>query len=100
MRVLYAQSFANDLDAIADYIRADNPERAVTFVEEIRPVCLRTIVAHPRAGRPRPEFRSDMRSFATHGRTIFYTFEQEISVVKFYRVVGRQSITSADDFSD
>ena len=99
MRVLYAQSFADDLDEIADYIRADNPGRAVTFVEEIRQVCIRTIVAHPRAGRPRPEFRSGMRSFATHGRTILYIFEPELSVLKFYRVIGRQHITS-DEISD
>ena len=99
MRVLYAQSFANDLDEIADYIRADNPERAVTFVEEIQSVCTRTIAAHPRAGRPRPELRSQMRSFATHGRTILYTFEPEADVLRFYRVVGRQHISS-DDFAD
>ena len=97
MRVLYAQSFANDLDQIADFIRADNPERAVTFVEEIRTFCIRTIVAHPRAGRPRPELRSHMRSFATHGRTILYTFEPDADVLRFYRVVGRQNIAK-DDF--
>jgi len=35
MLVLYAEDVGDDLDAIAEYIAADNPRRAVSFLREI-----------------------------------------------------------------
>jgi toxin ParE1/3/4 len=95
MKVLYAQSFGADLDEITKFIAADNPARAVSFVEEIRWVCTNVIAAHPRLGRLRPEFGRAMRSLATHNRTIFYTFDADADLLKFYRVIGRQGISTA-----
>lgn len=96
MQVIYAEGFGADLDAITDFISVDNPQRAVTFVAEIWWVCTNLIIAYPRAGRTRPKFGADMHSFATHGVTIFYTFEPDLDRLKFYRVVGRQDISRRD----
>lgn len=60
MRVIYADSFARDLDAIADFIRPDSPDRAVSFVTEIAGVCSSVIVANPLAGHRKEEFGEDM----------------------------------------
>lgn len=49
-----------DLDAIAEYIACDNPNRAVTFLEEIRAE-IRTIARNPRLYRLRPEIGEDVR---------------------------------------
>ena len=95
MKVLYSRSFGVDLDEITDFIAADNPERAVTFVGEIRWVCINVIASHPRVGRARPEFGRGMRSLATHNRTIFYRFDADADILKFYRVIGRQGISAA-----
>lgn len=40
MRVLVSAEAERDLAAIADYIAADNPERAVNFLQEMREKCL------------------------------------------------------------
>lgn len=96
MRIIYAERFAADLDAITDFIRLDNPQRATTFVAEIWWVCTNLIIAHPRVGRTRPMFGTCMHSFATHGVTIFYTFEPSQNQLRFYRVMGRQGISKRD----
>ena len=36
MRVEYSLDVESDLEEIADYIAADNPRRAVSFIREIR----------------------------------------------------------------
>lgn len=36
MRLLFAPLAEQDLESIADYIAADNPRRAVSFIEELR----------------------------------------------------------------
>lgn len=40
MRVLLSAEAERDLEAIADYIAADNPQRAVTLLREMREQCL------------------------------------------------------------
>jgi len=72
MRILYSRHFIADLDGIADYIRLDNPTRAISFVEELKMVCREIIAVHPRIGRRRSGLGVDRRSFQTHGRVIYY----------------------------
>lgn len=40
MRVHFTEEAERDLEAIGDYIASDNPERAITFVMELRDACL------------------------------------------------------------
>lgn len=46
MRIAFSGFVEADLDAIAEYIALDNPNRAVTFLEEIRAE-IRTISRNP-----------------------------------------------------
>lgn len=40
MKVVFTRQAENDLESIADFIAADNPERAVSFVCDLRHSCL------------------------------------------------------------
>ena len=55
-----------DLEAIADTIAADNPARAVAFIDEIRALCAR-IAEQPRAYPRREDLAKGLRQ-AVHGR--------------------------------
>ncbi len=65
-RLLLSPRAAADLDDIAEYIARDNPERAVTFVEELEAKC-RAVAAAPETYPPRPDLASGLR-VAVHGR--------------------------------
>jgi toxin ParE1/3/4 len=60
MRVKLSTLIKGDLAAIADYIAQDNPERAVTFIQEIRREFAR-IGRTPLLYRLRPEIAADVR---------------------------------------
>jgi len=71
-----------DLEAIADYIGAGNPLRAVTFVRELRAQCQR-IALNPPGYRPRPELGQDIRSCAHGNYVIFFTAgHDEVAIVR------------------
>jgi plasmid stabilization system protein ParE len=93
MRILYSRHFIADLDGIADYIRLDNPTRAISFVEELKMVCREIIAVHPRIGRRRSGLGVDRRSFQTHGRVIYYSFDAKTEALRFDRILGRQNPT-------
>ena len=96
MRVIYAKSFADDLDAIADFIRPDSPERAASFVREIAGVCYTLIVGNPLAGHRKEEFGEHMYTFVTRGRLIFYSFEPAFNRITFRRVIKGQDVSWRD----
>ena len=91
MKILYSRHFVADLDGIADYIRLDNPTRAMSFVEELRTVCRKIITVHPRIGRRRPELGTNRRSFQTHRRMIYYSYDPKTEALRFERILGRQN---------
>src|SRR5665213_3305122 len=93
MKVIYADSFADDLDAIADFIRPDSPEKAVSFIAEIAEVCLKVIVANPLAGHRRDEFGEHIYSFVARGRLVFYSFEPVFGRITFRRVIKGQDLS-------
>ena len=93
MKILYSRHFVADLDGIADYIRLDNPTRAISFVEELRMVCQEIIAVHPRIGRRRSELGANSRSFQTHGRVIYYSYNSKTEAVHYERILGRQNPT-------
>jgi toxin ParE1/3/4 len=87
-----------DLEAIADYIAADNPVRAVGFVRELRAQCQR-IAVNPPGFRQRPELGDDIRS-CTHGNYVIF-FAEEPGCVTIIRILhGARDIPvvfAADD---
>lgn len=60
-----------DLEAIGDFIAQDNPQRALTFIAELRGQCAR-IAANPKVGRLRLELGANIRSFAYGNYVIFF----------------------------
>jgi toxin ParE1/3/4 len=60
-----------DLEAIGDFIAQDNPQRAITFIIELRNQCAK-IAANPKACRLRPELGANVRSFAYGNYVIFF----------------------------
>ena len=73
-----------DLDTIRAYIVDDNPERAVTFVLELRDK-FRAIAERPMTFRARDELSAGLRS-ARHGNYIIL-FRPTPDFVKILRVV-------------
>jgi plasmid stabilization system protein ParE len=58
--VLFSALLEGDLEAIGDYIAADNPERAVSFVRQLKAQCLK-VGQNPLRYRLRPEIGADVR---------------------------------------
>lgn len=75
MRVELSAYVVSDLDEIASFIAADNPARAVTFIDEIE-AKFKHIGENPRAYQVRREIGQDAR-LAVHG-----------SYVILFRVLG------------
>lgn len=76
MRVVFSRRAECDLEEIADYIAADNPRRALTFVRELRTHCAR-IADAPLAWARRPQLGAGIRS-SLHGRyVIFFCIRSE-----------------------
>ena len=100
MKVIYSKDFSDDLDAVADFIGRDDPERAETFVKEIAWVCAFVVVPHPLIGRSRPEFGGYVYSFATHHRLIFYTFDTVFNRLIFHRLIKRQDVSGLSIWAD
>jgi toxin ParE1/3/4 len=70
-RVVFAPLAAHDLEAIADYIAADNPSRAVTFVRDIRRRCAKLATA-PLSARRFPELGPDAHILPFGNYVILY----------------------------
>jgi toxin ParE1/3/4 len=84
MRVELSRFVAPDLEAIADYIAQDNPERAISFLREIRDKLV-FVGENPHVYRLRPEIGQDAR-VATVGRYVIL-FRTVGEIVRIERVV-------------
>ncbi len=60
-----------DLHGIRDHILADNPSRAISFIEELLERC-QLLADTPGMGRARDELRPGLRSFAHGSYVILY----------------------------
>ena len=67
--LVYRHSALTDLDAIYDYIGADNPHRAASFVDEIRARC-RALCTHPELGPKRDDIRPGLRILPMRSRVV------------------------------
>jgi toxin ParE1/3/4 len=84
VRIEFSRSVEGDLDAIADYIAQDNPQRAVTFIRDIRQKIHR-IGEQPLLYQLRPEI-GDSAPLAVVGRYVIL-FRILEDVVRIERVV-------------
>ena len=84
MRLAFTPLAEQDLEAIADYIAADNPARALSFVRELRAQCQR-ITLNPPGYRLRPELGDGIRSCA-HGHYVIF-FESDPDAVLIVRIL-------------
>ena len=84
MRVEFSPWVEGDLEAIANYIAQDNPERAVSFIREIR-TKVRAVGRRPQLYRLRSEIGKDAR-IAVVGRYILL-FRIVGEIVRIERVV-------------
>jgi len=70
-----------DIESIGDYIAADNPARAASFIEELIEVC-RRIADQPQAFQRRDDLARGLRQ-AVHGRyLILFTSGKEGVVIE------------------
>ncbi len=76
MAIRFTPLASSDLEAIGDYIAQDNPDRAYSFVLEIRNQC-RKIASAPMSYKCRPEFGESIRSCAFGRYVIFYKAEDD-----------------------
>lgn len=60
-----------DLEAIGDFIAQDNPNRALTFIIELRNQCAK-VATNPKTCRLRHELGTNIRSFAYGNYVIFF----------------------------
>jgi toxin ParE1/3/4 len=92
VRVILSHQAEIDLEEIGDYIAADNPVRALSFVRELRDHFQR-ISRAPLAYSQRPELGEGVRS-CTHGNylILFIPDENEVFVVRV--VHGRRDLVA------
>ena len=69
-KVFFTREAERDLEEIGDFIAADNPARAISFIREIRDRCAK-IAESPLAYPARPEL-GDRRRSCAHGRYILF----------------------------
>ncbi|MSQ49444.1 MAG: type II toxin-antitoxin system RelE/ParE family toxin [Betaproteobacteria bacterium] len=82
MRVSFSPLAESDLEGIGDYIAADNPRRAASFVEDLQRQC-RKIARSPQMYRARPELADGMHSCAYGNYVIFFRIlESALLVVR------------------
>ena len=94
-QVLFSPLASNDLEEIGDFIAKDNPDRALTFIREIKDKCMR--LAFPSAiGVPRPELAEGIRML-THGRYLIFYRDDE-RAVRIERVMHGARDIGSDDF--
>jgi len=56
-RVYFSRSAEDDFLSIIDFIAADNPNRALSFVDELQKRTIEQLAAFPRSGRTYGSFR-------------------------------------------
>jgi toxin ParE1/3/4 len=76
IRVIFSPEADTDLEQIADYIAADNPVRAVTFVEELKRKALNTRFA-PQAYPRRDDLPGELRMAVHRPYNILFRVSKE-----------------------
>ncbi len=100
-RVVYRPAAATDVFEIAAYIADDNPDRAETFVHDIRAACEQR-ARLPYSGRPVDAIHPNLRRFV-HGSYLIYYFilpdEEGIDVVHIIHGARQHERIVQDDLT-
>lgn len=83
-RLVVSPAARQDLIDIGDFIAADNPQRAITFVPEIEER-IRQTAERPQSFPERPELHEGLR-VARHGRYLIF-FIAKVDKVRIVRVL-------------
>jgi toxin ParE1/3/4 len=75
MQLTFTPLAAQDLESIGDYIAADNPLHALTFIKKLQEQCLR-ITNNPLGYRLRTELGNDLRSCCFGDYVIFFSTDK------------------------
>jgi len=97
MTVKYTVDAAQDLNEIALFIAQNNPDRALSFVEEIRLQC-RKLADLSIKIQFVPEYGENIRRFPFGNYNIFYTIDDEQVIV--VRVLGASLKPDIIDVTD
>jgi toxin ParE1/3/4 len=91
----YANAVRRDLVAITRFIRKGSGNRAIAeaFAKAVQEQCGQLARLPGELGRPRPELRPDMRSFAFKGYVIFFRYAGD--TVEIVRVIERHRDVAA-----
>jgi toxin ParE1/3/4 len=76
MQCVFSPLAEFDLEELGDYIARNNPRRAVSFIQEIRELCIK-ITAMPEAAPLRPDLGEGIRMAPFGHYLIFYTVSAE-----------------------
>ncbi len=76
-RLIYTRSARRDLLSILNYIAHESASSALgrRFTDQIQQQCRKLASLPGLMGRPRPELRPDLRSFAFRGYIILFRYE-------------------------
>jgi len=88
MIVLYSQDVEGDLDAIAEYIAADSPRRAVSFIREIY-AAIEHIGEGPLLYQLRPDIGPDARLAVVGRYVILFRFAKDVVYIERVVYGGR-----------
>ena len=92
-QIVFSRQAELDLEEIGDFIAADNPDRAVTFVREIRDHCVR-IAKSPLAYATRPEISEGIHA-CPHGRYVIFFRPAEAFVLVVRVLAGARHLPEA-----
>lgn len=81
MRLAFSPRAIEDIQAVGDYIRDDNPSAALRFVDELTERCAR-ITAVPHAGTARPDLGRTTRSVPFRRYTVFYDVDDDAVTIR------------------
>ncbi len=99
LELVYRPAAVADLDGIYDYIAADHPDRALSFVAEIRARC-RPLTEFPELGVARPDLGHEIRIYPMRRRVIVayrYTTVQLVITRVFYGGQDYETILRSGD---
>ena len=82
--LIYSNQAQADLDEIFDFIAADNPRRARSWIEEIRQTC-RGLRDAPLIGTARPDLQRDLR-IMTFRRRVIIAYRVQPEQIEILRV--------------
>lgn len=97
MKVSFAPAAKADLIEIAIYIAQDNPDRALSFVDELEARCFK-LGQHPGLGTRRPDLAEGLRVLP-HGRYLIF-YREQADMLRVERVMHSARDIGEPDFGD